>query len=501
MNSTKISGIENIQTDIVVIGGGASGLSAAVSALKAGAKDIIVLEKAKVLGGNGRMSVGFFAAESPAQKKSGINVSKDEMFKQLMAYNHWKSDARTVRVWVNKTSEIAAWLEGMGLETTLGETSFVFDREISGTWHMLYQGEGKSPDPIGKPIVKILTEECRKFGVQLLVNTSATQILTDKNQIVTGVMATTGGREFKIGAKSIIIGTGGFARNEKLLKKYFPLYNENMFISCLPQMTGDGLIMARGVGAAIDKSSIAFVFFGPNHYSWNNYLTYLHRMSEMIHVNKNGERYIGEYNGVSFDNSNALTRQPHSISYTVFDTKIKQEVIEKRRPFGPHVEDLTAREDWLEVIENAINKEVHNGRIKISDSWDEIANFIGAKPVTLKATIQEYNSFCDKGYDSDFLKDKQYLWPLRTSPYYAILSSQGLDVSVGGIKINHRMEVVNKRDSPISGLYAVGNDAGGIHAGNYAGGVGAPGCDLSFALCSGYIAGENATKYAIELKS
>jgi fumarate reductase flavoprotein subunit len=290
------------------------------------------------------------------------------------------------------------------------------------------------------------------------------------------------------------VGTGGFAKNEKLLKKYFPQYKKSMFSHSLPQMTGDGLLMAKEVGAVVDKD-IDFAFFGPHHYSWNGHLTYIHRIPEMMRVNKKGERYIGERTGGSFDYSNALTRQPDSISYTIFDAKIKHDIINTRRPSGPFTESVANRDDWLDVIEKDIQAEIEAGRIKITDSWDEIAGFIGAKPEVLKATVQEYNSFCDKGYDADFLKDKQYLRPLRTPPYYAILSTQGFDVSSGGIKINHRMEALNRKDDPIGGLYVVGNDAGSVHSCSYTGGADAPGSDLSFALCSGYIAGENAARY------
>jgi fumarate reductase flavoprotein subunit len=362
-------------------------------------------------------------------------------------------------------------------------------------WHMLWQGEGKPPGMVGKAIVEILTRDCQKLGVHLLLGTSASQIFIDKKQTVSGVMATAKCKESRINVRSVIIATGGFARNKKLLKKYFPLYNENMFTHSLPQMTGDGLIMAEKAGAAID-TSIVFVCFGPHHYAWNRHLTYLHRIPEIMRVNKKGERYVDESLSSLFS-ANALTRQPDSIAYTIFDTKIKQDIIQKRKPFGPYTDTLTSRENWLDIIENDIKKEVDKGRIQISDSWDEIAKFIGAQPETLKATVEQYNSFCNEGYDADFLKDKQFLWPLRTPPYYAILSNQGFDVSIGGIKINHRMEVLNNQGDPIGGLYAIGNDAGGVHSNSYTGGVGAPGCDFSFALCSGYIAGENAAKHVL----
>jgi fumarate reductase flavoprotein subunit len=494
MKSSEITENVELKADVVIIGGGASGLSAAVSAAEAGAKNVIVLEKAKTTGGNGMVSAGFFAVESPTQKRLGVNVTRDEMFQRFMAFTQWKSDPKLVRAWVNKSGEIAAWLEGKGVKVTLGD---MMGKEEEGTmrWHMLWEGEGKPPGMVGKAIVEALTGDCRRLGVKVLLGTAASRILTDKKHTMTGVTATAGGKEFEITASSVIISTGGFARNKKMMKKYFPAYREDMFTHSLPQMTGDGLVMAEEAGAVIDEASIVCIFFGPHHYAWNNHLTYLHRVPEMVHVNKKGERYSDE----SLDGNsktNALNRQTDCISYTLFDMKMKRDIVEKRRIAGPFTEDVATRDNWLEIIENDIKKEVANGRIKIADSWDEIARFIGAKPEVLKAEVERYNSFCDAGYDADFLKDSQCLWPLRTPPYYAIISAQGYDVSNGGIKINHRMEVLNKRNDSISGLYAVGNDAA-VHYGSYTGAAGAPGCDFSFALCSGYMAGENATKYVL----
>ena len=129
----------------------------------------------------------------------------------------------------------------------------------------------------------------------------------------------------------------------------------------------------------------------------------------------------------------------------------------------------------------------------ISDSWEKLAEFIGAESQTLKSTIEQYNSFCDYGYDADFFKVPKYLIALRTPPYYAVKCQAGINTTFGGIKINHRTEVLNKQDIPIPGLYAVGDNAGSWAPATYSHRY--PGSAASFALCSGYIAGENAAKY------
>ena len=134
------------------------------------------------------------------------------------------------------------------------------------------------------------------------------------------------------------------------------------------------------------------------------------------------------------------------------------------------------------------------GLAKISDSWDEIARWMGVSPETLNTTIDEYNSFCDKGRDDIFLKNPSVLFDLRTPPYYAIKCVMRIHCTCGGIKIIHHMEVLDKEYMPIPGLYATGIEAGGWVTETYdrafLGGSG-----LGFPVNSGRIAGENAVEY------
>lgn len=135
------------------------------------------------------------------------------------------------------------------------------------------------------------------------------------------------------------------------------------------------------------------------------------------------------------------------------------------------------------------------GSLKISDSWDGIAEYIGCDSEVLKATIEEYNTYCAQGYDPVFAKDRRYLMPLHSPPYYAIGgSSRGILDTVGGIKINEHMEVIDKQDNPIPGIYAAGVCAGGWQAISYCG-LHFSGAAVGFAVNSGRIAGENAVKF------
>jgi fumarate reductase flavoprotein subunit len=133
------------------------------------------------------------------------------------------------------------------------------------------------------------------------------------------------------------------------------------------------------------------------------------------------------------------------------------------------------------------------GWVKISDSWDEIAKWIGANPKVLKTTIDEYNASCDQNYDAIFAKDRRFLVPLRTPPYYAIKSNSDYLDTIGGIKINEKTEVLDRQGNPIPGLYAAGVVAGGWQGDTYC--VILSGAASGFAINSGRIAAENAVRF------
>ena len=132
-------------------------------------------------------------------------------------------------------------------------------------------------------------------------------------------------------------------------------------------------------------------------------------------------------------------------------------------------------------------------RVFVADSWDEIAHFITADPDTLKDTIEEYNSFCHRGHDSMFVKDRRFLKPLEKAPYYALSCSIALLGTHGGIKINEHMEAIDLKDEPVPGLYAAGIETGTTDWDTY--NINLPGHSFGFAINSGRIAGEEAAKY------
>jgi fumarate reductase flavoprotein subunit len=147
----------------------------------------------------------------------------------------------------------------------------------------------------------------------------------------------------------------------------------------------------------------------------------------------------------------------------------------------------------MEGLDKELNRQIEKGGAFMSESIEEISTWIGAPRDALRRTIDEYNVFCDLRYDEIFVKDPQYLQALRTPPFYAIKFSGALLGTMGGIKINYKMEVLNKADDPIPGLYAVGADTGGWESDTYCAVL--AGSAFGFAMNSGRIAAENASDY------
>ena len=252
---------------------------------------------------------------------------------------------------------------------------------------------------------------------------------------------------------------------------------------------GDGLVMAMDVGAATE--GLGLLHLGGPRTLGALHLTAVAQEYNTIWVNKRGERFTDET--ITDGRGNTIHRQPDKLSYSIFDEKIKQGIIREGLIKGIGAIYVPQRTK-LPHLDKLLREEADQGRVKISDSWEKIATWMGANQKALKTTIEEYNAFCAQGYDEHFDKDRRYLSALRTPPYYAVKCHSAFLGTIGGIKINHCMEVLNSEDDPIPGLYSVGADTGGWEWDTY--NILLSGSTFGFAINSGRIAGENAIGYA-----
>jgi fumarate reductase flavoprotein subunit len=342
----------------------------------------------------------------------------------------------------------------------------------------------------------------------LLTHAPAKKILTGKKGNVTGVLAERKGDEFTVTAKSVIIASGGYGGNKELLKKYCPYCHDNMDCGGIPH-TGDGLLMATQIGAATEGLGLLLLGGpGPDPKApmmrigsppdiIDSPLTGIILEPNTAWVNKRGERFADESTGFNhFLSSYAVNRQLDNVCYTLLDSQLVQTMTDKGLIIGFHKYRLADQRSKMPGLARELQVLAEKGWLKMSDSWGGIADYIGCDPKVLKATIEEYNTACDQGNDSIFAKERVFLFPLRVPPYYAIKANSGILDTIGGIKINEHMEVLNKKDNPIPGLYAAGVVAGGWQGDAYC--AVTSGAASGFAVNSGRIAGENAVKFALK---
>lgn len=312
---------------------------------------------------------------------------------------------------------------------------------------------------------------------------------------VTGLqVGMAGGDTFALEARAVILATGGFGASHELLEKYYPGHGD-VFTKGCPLVTGDGLRMAEECGAVIDDNMVLLVT-GPHHYPWSHVLTLLVRRPDILLVNKRGERYCDETLFLDYhtEAGNALSRQPDMICWGLLDTAVKTDMVRRREVISGMEREAGGAGVWLDTLDVELEANAAKGTVKKAGSWAEMAHLLGADSAILEATVARYNACCAAGRDVDFGKEQRFLLPLVEPPFYAVLGRQGFDTTLGGIKVDQRMRVIARGGVPIGGLYAAGDCASAWEHQNYC--LRHPGSAMTFALCSGLIAGEQAAARA-----
>jgi len=473
------------ETDVIVIGSGGCGLAAALTATEAGAR-VILFEKQRSLGGTSNFFEGTFAVESAMQKERYITFSRDEVFKGMMEYSHWRANARMVRAFVDESAPTIAWLQKAGVKFSDVGTNMP---DGPRTYHIV-KGRGAA-------VVKALAIRAKEKGVELRLGTPVTRILREGDRI-SGVMVDKDGSDETVHAPAVIIASGGYANNKAWVKKYtgFDIDTNMIPVGNVDKM-GDGIRMAWEVGAAEEGMGVLEAYrFGPMAPEFRAYgPVQMVALQPDLWVSPAGERFCDE--GIAFyDTSvgNVNARYKEGFTYSLFDDSIKEYYIEHgiHRNVGWKNAPGTKPVGFDGELSSALEKGTQEAYA--ADSLDDLAAKMGIGPAVLKATVGEYNGFCRKGHDDLFGKEAKYLRPFRGPKYYAAKARTIFLVTLGGIKVNHRMEVVDKRDGIIPGLYAGGMDAGGMWGDSYPIQV-ATGASSAFAINSGRIAARNALKY------
>jgi fumarate reductase flavoprotein subunit len=500
--------METLNAELVIVGGGGTGLAAALSAYEHGVNKIMVLEKAGSPGGSSAMAHDLFGVGSPVQKRKGTDARAEDFFKIAMRWSHWsKVNPRLVRAFIDKSGDTIRWMEEKGVRFNLGQFY------VNQSPRIRHTIEGR-----GAEMMRILAAHCRERGIQILTRTPANKVIRGKENELHHVLAKSAESEYDIAAKCVIFASGGYAANQEMLARYCSFYNPEVAVNQGPRgNTGDGIKMAVEIGAAT-ASLGNIMFHGPHAFPLDKTsfsiindkgetkvvaVNNLVCEPQALWVNKRGRRFVDEgYNLSSFAHATVTAQQPGGIMFALYDQQTLQFIEENglirpmaygdlpglappERPMGGQ-----ALPGFRKVFLAGAAKSPY---VKISESLDEIAAWIGAKPEVLKATRDEYNTMCEKGRDGLFGKDYTYLIPLKTPPFAAIRGQACICDAIGGIKINENMEVVDSEDEAIPGFYAGGSTSGGWETENYC--YELTGHLLGFAVNSGRIAGENAAAY------
>jgi NADPH-dependent glutamate synthase beta subunit-like oxidoreductase len=316
--NTTIQKKGDLTADLVIIGGGGAGLAAAVAAAEKGA-DVIILEKRNCTGGNTAMASNIFAAESPVQRRAMVDASRDELFKAMMDWAHWRIDPGIIRAYIDKSGDTIRWLEEKGCAFEL--TTF-FPNQTPVVVHR----------PARKAMVTdMLRRSCDSLGVKILTRTVVQKMLTGHDGEITGVIASRRNRELSINAKRVIICTGGYGGNKELIRQHASNYHETMHCLGLPNM-GDGLSMGIEAGAATEglgmlqieapctPRSVRLMIDTEDSRKTGVMLTQIAIEPYTMWVNKDGRRFIDETIGHSpFVAANGVVRQPDGVCYALLD--------------------------------------------------------------------------------------------------------------------------------------------------------------------------------------
>jgi fumarate reductase flavoprotein subunit len=455
-----------IDSEIVVVGAGIAGLSAALSAAEAGAR-VVLIEKMGTVQARGHDNA-FIG--SRLQKKLGIEIDKNEVILNLMKYCGNKPDQRLIRLWAEGSGKTADWLMDMtdaaGIEVIICKypppPAFDNVTEYYPQYSVTHQFSSE------KLVAKCLLDNALKKGVTACFKTRTIQLLRKGKGRVHGLIAQNEAGEYLQfnAAKAVILCTGDYANNSAMMAKYCP---QSAYLpSGIPTSTGDGHLMAMWIGAVMEPGPHAPMTHGPA----GPLLS-----SAFLQINLLGERFQNEDVPIQ-SYVNAIERQPGKTAWQVFDSKYPQELPYHGIGLGKIV-----------VASDKYQQDV--ARISITaDSIEELAVKMKLPAGTFTATVKRYNELARLGKDLDFGKRPDRLSPLDKPPYYAGKGGYFLLAVMGGLNINPSLQPMDKDWKVIPGLYLAGNTMGNRFAGDYS--TMCPGLSHGMAIHYGRIAGLNA---------
>jgi len=420
--------------DIVVIGAGGAGMTAAIQAAQDGATNVVIIEKTAMAGGNTtRATGGLNASETTFQDRDAIEDSNQLFIDDTMKGGKNINDLSLVTYMAENSAEALYWVNDLGADLTVvglfGGASVKRIHRPSDT------------SAVGPVLVKTLMSQIEKLNIPVFYNTKADEILTDENGAVSGVKVTDENGTYTINCKAVVVATGGFGANSEMVEKYNPSLT-GFGTTNVAAATGDGIAMGTAIGAAtVDMEQIQT--HPTVHPETQTMYTEAVRGNGAILVNKEGARFTNEM-GTRDVVSAAILEQTDGQAWLVFDHAVRTS---------------------LKAIEGYIKA----GIVTEAATIEELATAIRADPATLSATMTKFADDVTNGNADEFGREGLEL-PLTEGNFYACLVAPAIHHTMGGLKINTAGEVLNEEGNAIAGLFAAGEVTGGVHGANRLGG-------------------------------
>ncbi len=487
--------MRKMEADVIVVAAGLSGLAAACAAAEAGAKTL-VFEKSNTTGGAANMGMGPLGVGSRIQRSSMVALTPGEAFRKHMFFTHYNVDARLVRDYYFKSGDTIDWLQDtVGVEFVGVQRAFTAPEATRAysdgefTWHVVRPEGGGMPGPrAATAMTKKMTEYAKEQGADFQMETPVKSLIKEGDAVVGVIAVDKNGEEIEARAQSVIVATGGFGENPQMIKECTGFeFGNTIFNFAVPGMRGEGLKMCWEVGAAKTPMIMEIMYQLPD--NMNHFILDGAFRQPCLWVNRNGQRFMPEDQiaNTTFT-GNALAAQPGKIGYAIFDAKL----LRKYKKKGPDMMSHVHPHDLYDHFDEQWERDLAAGYEPIcqADTIEELAQKAGIDVEGLVAQVEEYNEMCAAGYDEIFEKDRAYMEPIAKAPFYCCRQNVGAYGSLGGVKINHKTEVLDENAKVIPGLYCVGTDACSIFGDSYP--FTLPGNTMGFCINSGRIAGENA---------
>ena len=431
----------DIDTQLLVIGGGLAGFAAALEAAEAGAS-VLLIEKQGEIGGSSAMSGGCLAfAGTYLQRAQGIEDSDELLFKDLREVGQMENDEALVRAYVENQLDTYEWLCRHGVV-------FLAALEASSGQSV---PRVHNVDPAD--MVRTLAARCKESGrVKVMLNTAAERLLCDEKGRVTGVQARANGKPVTIKAQvDVIVASGGFCRNAELVHRFAPQYDQAFFIGGAGNV-GDGLKMAWKLGAGLRDMAYIKGTYGKHPVDEHNNHSLLAVYKGAIAVNQEGRRFVDE--SISYKLlGDACMQQSDGSTYQIFDQPI-----------------YDSGDNRVRILD--FERRTEEGLMIKADSLDALARMIEVPIEVLRKTVDAYNRHVDAGHDPEFRRkalvhNHGALVRIDTAPFYAYPSTAAVFGTYCGLVIDADMHVLDVFDERIPGLLAAGEVVGGFHGGAY----------------------------------